>query len=281
MGEWPKNCANCGVPMPGRANTGDRGPDIAYFVHCRPCAALVAGQMDLLEAEPNGAKIRIYGCRRCGTTRAFRATWKPRCPVCLDERTRGLGIRLLAERRARGIVLARSAEYEWPGWTLLAGDYWGLPWNHPREAGKRVSSHGFWGRHQACGMVALLKKVRVECRFCPAEPGSRTHHARRHDPHLLYLVEFQGLLKFGHGNAQRIRTHQLEGAEVRLVLQATHAEVVAAERVLKKRHRELLVPRGTLLPHSFGRGTEVVAAGVPVDLAEVLLRARDVTDRFR
>lgn len=281
MGEGGYDCANCGVPVPGRKNTGNQGPDIAYFMHCRACAELVADQMELIEDRPNQARIKIYRCRRCTTTRAFRSGWKPRCPVCLDRRTRGLGSRRLAERRARAIVRARAEEYEWPGWTLLAGDYWGMPWNYSREAGEPVISHGFWGRHDACGMVAKLDKVRVECLFCPAEPGSRTHHARRDDPHLLYLVSSGKLLKFGHGNARRIRTHLLEGATVVLALQARHAEVVAAERRLKQQFREQLVPKGTRLQHSFGEGTEVVLAGTPVDLVAVLPGGREVTDRFR
>jgi len=101
-------------------------------------------------------------------------------------------------------------------WTVLTTDVWGLPW--VEEA--RSISHGRWAAHDECGTVQKLKAGRVECRICPPEPDSRSNRARRDDPHLLYLVRYRGLKKFGHGDERRVRAH----------LRATSAEVVQAVR---------------------------------------------------
>ena len=59
-----------------------------------------------------------------------------------------------------------------------------------------------------------LKAGRVECRVCPPEPDSRSNRARKDDPHLLYLVRYRGLKKFGRGYEGRVKAHQNAGAEV-------------------------------------------------------------------
>lgn len=87
MNGLPKICMNCGTPMPNRAKSGERGPDIAWMVHCRDCAALALDSMRIVAQRPSGAAIDIWRCRRCGTTRSCRPGWLTRCMICLDERT--------------------------------------------------------------------------------------------------------------------------------------------------------------------------------------------------
>jgi hypothetical protein len=112
----------------------------------------------------------------------------------------------------------------------LAADVYGLPWKGIRAD---YLSHGTWPRHDACGMVAKLGLGAVDCPTCGPEPGSRTHHARRDDPYLLYLVCTKRWQKFGVGDQQRVRARVRGGAEV---IQAPFARIVLAERTLKQRH---------------------------------------------
>ncbi|MCW3817867.1 hypothetical protein ONA91_25795 [Micromonospora sp. DR5-3] len=92
------------------------------------------------------------------------------------------------------------------------------------------------------------------------------------------------MLKFGVGGARRVRQHLLAGAEVVEVVEGRHADVIAAEAILKRQKREAAVPLGIWrtwrMPASFGAGTEVVRADVRIRLADVLTAGRDVTDRF-
>lgn len=143
-------------------------------------------------------------------------------------------------------------------------------------------SHGTWARHDTCGKVQKLNpsQGRTECRHCPPDPESRTHRARAGDRYLLYLVRQRAVQKFGHGYEARVREHWLGGAEIMQVIEATHTEVVTAELALKRRHgRRLRVPRRRHLPKSFGAGTEVLPASIPIDLTTVLSGV-NVTSRF-
>jgi hypothetical protein len=85
-------------------------------------------------------------------------------------------------------------------------------------------------------------------------------------------------------SAWRLREHLLAGAELVEVVEGRHADVIAAEAILKRQKRDAAVPlriwRRWRMPASFGAGTEVVRAGVQIRLADVLPDGRDVTDRF-
>ncbi|MEV0154244.1 hypothetical protein AB0H57_10955 [Micromonospora sp. NPDC050686] len=305
-------CVNCGETVHGRANTRRRGPDIAWFVHCRPCADLVADQIEPLGMLPGGS-ADLHRCRTCGSLRVCRTGWRTRCHVCLDQRSLGLalaaGERLLARlpaepaiaeqvRRFAGLVtddaitVRAAAEFQAAialgteldrrrrdGWTDIAGDVHGLPWYGERQ---RNHSHGTWGVHLACGSWQPLRDR--ACGQCPPEPTDRTFAALRDTSYLLYLVRHHGLLKFGVGNAGRVRHHLRHGAEPVEVLEGRHADVIAAEAALKRQKREAAVPlrwwRTRRMPASFGAGTEVVRIGVQIRLADVLIDGRDVTDRF-
>jgi hypothetical protein len=161
-----------------------------------------------------------------------------------------------------------------PGWTVLATDVWGMPW----LAG-RPTSHGTWATHDACGVVQKLTAGRVECRVCTPEPDSRSNRARRDDPHLLYLVRYRGLKKFGRGYEGRVREHLSAGAVVVQVIRARHEDVAKAESRLRVRHRGRFRRRSRGMLESFGTGTEVVPASTRIDLAE-WLDGEDVTHRF-
>jgi hypothetical protein len=310
MKRGDKWCVNCGDKVIGPASVAERGPDVAWFVHCRACAELATEPMELVEDRPGGARIQILRCRRCGTERACRPRWRTRCHVCLDERydpdsevsedvravlgsshqigraRRFLGLADDEPVPLKGVVEFLAAttlettldSYRWPGWTVLAGDVWGLPW---LGKGIKSTSHGTWGRHDVCGTVALLKRGGTECPSCQPEPGSRTHRARKDDPHLLYLVRYRHWHKFGHGDDARVRAHLRAGARVVQVLTATHAEVVTGEATLKRRYRGRTVGAKATMPTTFGTGTEVLPARVPLDLTSVLPAGRDVTDRYR
>jgi hypothetical protein len=251
-------CANCGEGMPARANSGRRGPDIAWLVHCRECAELVGEQMDVVWERPGGESIEILRCRWCGTARTCRPGRRTRCMVCLDERSglfkgRGVGdVRSLGDRFLRVIASAfeiQERQVRWqhvwevqnylvvqqrlealarPEWTLLATDIQGLPF----WVGDR--SHGTWAQHDACGRIQKITAAHPECRTCPLRPESRTHRARADEPQLLYLVRYRNLLKFGHGDANRVRAHLRAGCTPVRVLRARHREVVAAELALKE-----------------------------------------------
>lgn len=307
-----KICANCRTPLPARANSGRRGRDIAWMVHCKECAALALDQMELLEDRPGGVPIQIWACKFCGMTRSCRPGWLARCQMCLDERTvlepdedADLQAALVGNAKLRkalaemvGVrprevtpkvfreVLSYAAagaaveKVEEPGWTVLGNDVYGLPWFTAEEP----TSHGTWARHDACGKVGKLTEGRTECRTCPPAPGSRTHRARAQTPQLLYLVRYLDLLKFGHGDARRVRAHLRSGCKPVLVLKANHQDVVQAELALKRTlHQHLINPVEWNLPVSFGRGSEVVPDHVTVNLREVLAGAQhveDVTSRF-
>jgi hypothetical protein len=161
-----------------------------------------------------------------------------------------------------------------PGWTVLATDVWGMPW----LAGRSIS-HGTWGAHDACGAVQKLKAGRVECRVCPPEPDSRSNRARRDDPHLLYLVRYRGLKKFGRGYEGRVKEHLGAGAVVVQVIRARHEDVAKAESRLRVRHRAKFRSRRRGMLESFGTGTEVVPASTRIDLTE-WLDGEDVTHLF-
>lgn len=257
--------------------------------------------------------IQVYRCKRCGDLRSCRPGWHTRCHVCLDERTDEelleeasraclalfsqdpilalrAGRNLMVERgqpiTARVVVEATSsltvasqlARYERPGWSVIATDIWGLPWNGVRS---RPTSHGTWGRHDACGTVAKLTTGSLDCPSCGPQPGSRTHQARHGEPYLLYLVTIGRHVKFGVGTQDRVREHQRGGATVLQVLRATFAEVVFAERALKTAHiQEVVNKRTRKMPASFGQGTEVVGRKVKIDLRDILPGAEDVTSWF-
>lgn len=311
-------CANCHEPLIGRTRSATRGPDCAWCGQCARCAELTKDQLELVEDRPDGQFIQILECRRCGSARACRPGWTTRCHICMDERTSAehidawlelyqtIGsdsdltsneveseVREYAGLSAKEPITDRDrAEYavallveeeielrERTGWTLLATDLYGLPWWFDLEP---KGSYGTWARHDVCGKVQKLNpgRGRTECRHCPPDPQSRTHRARAGDRHLLYLVRLGRLQKFGHGDEARVRAHVRAGAEVVQVLEATHAEVVAAELLLKRRHnRRLRAGRHSRLPSSFGAGTEVLPASIPIDLTTVLSGA-DVAFRF-
>lgn len=311
-------CVNCLERIVGRPRSATRGPDCAWFGQCSRCSALTSNQLEIVEDRPDGQFIQILRCRRCGSTRACRPGWTTRCHVCVDARTslqwidgwldlyRTIGpdsdlstaeveveVRAFAGTRAgEALTDLNRAEYVLDllqteevqrrartGWTLLASDLYGLPWYDDPEP---RASHGTWARHDACGKVQKLNsgRGRTECAHCPPDAASRTHRARATDPHLLYLVRHGSLQKYGHGDEARVRTHLRGGAEVVQVLEASHAEVVAAELTLKRTHaRRLRLPRGHQLPISFGAGTEVLPTSIVVDLADVLAGV-DVRHRF-
>ncbi|RZT83863.1 hypothetical protein EV383_0683 [Pseudonocardia sediminis] len=273
--------------------------------------------MKLIEDRPNGQSIQIWECRSCEATRACRPGWLTRCHVCLDERTDpsiaeaygmifesmittdeerqklrdiyGVGANeWIDDVDAHGLIMYNTVQdellmHERPGWSVLAADIAGLPWGG--HSGRR-SSHGVWGRHDACGTVQSMRAV--ECAVCPPTPGSRTHRARAESPQLLYLVAFDdpagvgSLVKFGHGSRRRVLDHISGGAVPLLVLRATFRQVVKAERKLAARYGCDAVGAITGLPASFERGTEVVPAGLNVDLHRVLsgTGVTDVTELF-
>ncbi|MGC4862311.1 hypothetical protein [Micromonospora sp. DT41] len=306
-------CVNCGAVVDGRANSGHRGPDIAWYIHCRPCAASVADQMEPLNLLPTSSDADIHRCRQCGGHRVCRAGWRTRCHVCLDGRSSGLalaaGERLLSELpndpalatqllRFAGLtttdaISARvAAEFRAAvalgeeldrrrrdSWADLTVDVYGLPWFGER---RRALTHGGWGVHTTCGSWQRLR-VR-DCQACPPEPGSRSFAVLRDTPYLLYLVQHRGLLKFGVGAAPRIREHLRAGAKLVEVREGRHCDVIAAEAILKRQKREAAIPlrvwRTWRMPASFGAGTEVVLATAQIRLADVLTDGRDVTARF-
>ncbi|WP_157740229.1 hypothetical protein [Micromonospora auratinigra] len=306
-------CINCGDAVHGRAGSRGRGPDIAWYAHCHPCAALVADQMERLDVLPEDSGAALYRCRTCGTDRICRLGWRTRCHVCLDERSTGhalaAGQRLLTDlpddpaladqiRRFAGFttadaITARAAQEfqaavalgteldrrRRDGWNDVTGDVHGLPWCGEWTG---PSSHGTWGVHDRCGTWQPLRGR--ACPQCPSEPGDRSFAALRDTLHLLYLVRHRGLLKFGVGGERRVRQHLLAGAELVEVVEGRHADVIAAEAILKRQKRQAAVPlrkwRTWRMPASFGAGTEVVRTGAPIRLTDVLTSGRDVTDRF-
>ncbi|RAN94177.1 hypothetical protein LAH08_06012 [Micromonospora noduli] len=308
-------CVNCGDAVHGRANTRHRGPDIAWYAHCPPCAALVADQMEPLGVLPADSGVDIHRCRNCGNHRICRKGWRTRCHICLDERSSGATLdtgREILSRLSAEPVLAHqvrqfadvatddavstraAAEFRaavalgndldrrrGDGWTDLAGDVHGLPWYGQR---RQSMSHGTWGVHLRCGSWQRLTGQGKGCVACPPEAGDRSFTALRDTPYLLYLVKHRGLLKFGVGGTPRVRRHLRAGAELLEVVEGRHADVIAAEAILKRRKREAAKPlrawRTRRMPTSFGRGTEVVRTRVRIRLTDVLPDGLDVTDRF-
>ncbi|MDH6464316.1 hypothetical protein M2302_004514 [Micromonospora sp. A200] len=269
--------------------------------------------MEPLDYLPAHSGINIHQCRYCGSHRVCRSGWRTRCHVCLDERSSGLALasgeqllsRLTHEpaladqvRRFAGLTdtaavpVRAAAEFQAAvalgeeldrrgrdGWTDLVGDVHGLPWYGEKRG---ISSHGTWGIHIRCGSWQRLGDA---CTECPPEQGDRSFAALRDTSYLLYLVRHRGLLKFGVGGARRVRQHLLAGAELVEVAEGRHADVIAAEAILKRQKRDAAVPlrvwRTWRMPASFGAGTEVVRAGVRIRLADVLPDGRDVTGRFK
>ena len=281
------------------------------MVHCRECAALVADTMTLVQHRPSGAAIDIWQCNTCAATRSCRPRWRTRCPVCLDERTvfedeeqSRLLDELKEEREFKQLVAdileidlrqvtpqhmwtvlnglfigEREEEFMRPGWTVLATDVRGMPW----FALDPSTSHGTWASHDVCGTVQNLTLARPECRVCPPEPGSRTHRAKADQPQMLYLIRWLDLLKFGHGDGNRMRSHRNAGCDVVQVLQGPHTDVVAAELRMKRHFRDQLIdPLEWEMPITFGTGSEVVPDDVPVRLADFLSgsNVKDVTHRW-
>jgi hypothetical protein len=272
VGERKTFCVNCLTRVRGRAGGRLRGRDIAWHAHCPPCAALVVDQMEpVLSVERSrGAPLEIHRCRWCGAERTCPAGWATRCHLCRDERTVG------ALASATTLVDA-LAQYEQPGWTVIAGDVLGLPWTDRQYERK---SHGTWGRHDACGRIQVMSRDRDECAVCTPEPGSRTHRARADDTHLLYLVRYQDFVKFGRGYRSRVHHHLRSGATPVQVLTARHADVHLAELALKRTHVRDVLRGITGVPESFGAGTEVLPIGLSPDLATFLPHGEDVTHRF-
>lgn len=316
VGPWPskgdvmKQCMNCGDHVYGRPSSSGRGPDIAWFIHCRPCADLVEDQMQVIADRPHGRPIQILRCRNCGVERSCRPGWRTRCHVCIDKRTDNVPAldvgRELVARSLRPDVefveLARKlsttstqrelttsaatananflalqerlALHTKVGWTILAGDVRGLPWTAERDG---TASHGTWGQHDDCGNIQKIPLGRVECEVCGPDTDSRTHWARRDEPYLLYLVRYGNIQKFGCGDARRVQAHLNHGAEVVQVLENTHEKVVAAELVLKRRYREhTLSSSKTPMPRTFGTGSEVVPIESKIDLCDVLGHSHDM-----
>lgn len=86
-------------------------------------------------------------------------------------------------------------------------------------------------------------------------------------------------MKFGHGDAVRVRAHLREGAKVVQVIEATHGEVVRAELVLKRRYPGVAREKGQPMPATFGAGTEVLPESMVFDLSGAL-HGDDVSFRF-
>ena len=190
-------CVNCGNPLAG-PDAVARGPDTAWHLQCWECYEFSASQLELTADQPEGAPIRIYRCRRCGTTRSCRPGWNTRCHVCLDERSVGpvvtdAGYVLLNGRggdpelrrpaltpptgeQIRRAVEASSLRVladvlraaQRPAWEILAADVHGLPWTGTRTS---AVSHGTWGRHKTCGTIARLDSGPIGCPACEPEPG--------------------------------------------------------------------------------------------------------------
>jgi len=193
-------CVNCGDPLAG-PDAVARGPDAAWHLQCWQCYELCAGQLELIADQPSGAPIRIYRCRRCGTTRSCRPGWTTRCHVCLDERSNGpvvtdAGYALLSGRGGdpelrrpaltppTGEQIRRAVEASSlrvladvlraarrPDWESLAADVHGLPWTGTKTS---AVSHGTWGQHKTCRTIARLDSGPIGCPACGPEWGSET-----------------------------------------------------------------------------------------------------------
>lgn len=166
-----------------------------------------------------------------------------------------------------------------PGWQVVATDICGLPW---AITGSAVS-HGGWARHRPCGTVQKITTARAECVVCAPPEGSRSFRARATQPHLLYLVQQNGLRKFGHGDTNRLRAHIHGGANVIQVLRGRFDRVVAAEALIKGRVKGRVASESyTDLPRTWGTGSEVVPRGLRIDLSDYLKPPKgiDITHRY-
>jgi hypothetical protein len=284
---------------------------------CAQCAEEIKGHLELILDHPDGEFIQIFRCIYCGSERACRPGWTTRCHVCHDERTAGswleeseviyrnwlaessegdvrdletslrefanignaeLDLHDIADFVSAECLAAELDLKAQTGWTLLGTDICGMPWYYDPD---KTNSHGTWAVHDACGRVQKLEPGRghTECRRCPPDPASCTYRARQEDKHFLYLVGFEDLIKFGHGDEARVRAHRRAGAKVIQVLEASHGAVVRAELVLKRQHAKVSRGKDRAMPRTFGAGTEVLSAASMFDLCEVL-DGVDVTLQF-
>ena len=153
-----------------------------------------------------------------------------------------------------------------------------MPWEFDPN---KTISHGTWAVHDACGRVQKLEPNRghTECQFSPPDSSSRTHRARQDDRQLLYVVGFEDLLKFGHGDEARISAHLRAGATVIQVVEASYGEVVRAQLAFRRQYAG--IPRATNrhMPPAFGASTEVLRLAMVFDRRQAL-GGDDVTFRF-
>jgi hypothetical protein len=245
-----KQCINCMTRLPRKEVT-----EVAWCALCAPCLRVVADQMKVLYDRPGGAPVQIHQCGWCGVARSCGVGSRTRCLVCLDDRSvpdpavqkiaRRLELdgtwRENSELIAATTVKIRLTKYFQPGWTVLATDVHGLPWTGFRWLTK---SHGTWGSNDETGEVHQLRLSRGE-------------------QNLLYLVRYGKVLKFGRGNADRVRAHGTLGAVPVLVLSGSSQEIAVARDRLKRLHR-----------------SEMVSQRTPVDLFAVLPDGLDVTDQY-
>lgn len=286
---------------------------------CAPKVVAIKGHLELMLDRPDGHPIQIFRCIFCGSERACRPGWTMRCHACLDDRTaqvwlddaetayrdwlagmdaheaseveRELCAYAMCDNREldaldiASFLAADTLAFEMDrraqsGLTLLATDLWGAPWTYDPD---RKISHGTWATHDACGRVGKLAPGRghTECQFCPPDSSSRAHRGRQNDKHLLYLVGFDNLIKFGHGDEARVRAHVRAGATVIQVIEASHSEVVRSELVLKRKYAR--IKRRTSarrMPTTFGAGTEVLPRSMTFNLNDLITGA-DVSHRYR
>lgn len=301
-------CENCHAPITGRPGSSTRGRDVAWFMSCPACSALAEKGIKRIK---HSVAIDIWECKTCGARRSCRPGWRTRCPVCLDDRTqltqhqralhdgrakKSHSLRLLpaptsntplVQVRAKELITRRATEAQadlrealaLPGWTYLASDICGLPWEPMLNV---TTSHGSWAVHDVCGKLQKINIGHRECVRCPPEQGSRTFRAKAAQQQYLYLVHQGGLLKFGHGTGRRISAHRAAGCSVVQVLRAPHADVVKAELALKRELRAQMVDPAHWdnVPDTFGTCTEVVEDTVDVQLSRFLPHATDVTNRW-
>jgi hypothetical protein len=182
------------------------------------------------------------------------------------------------------VIADKLTSVSWPGWTVLATDIGGLPWEAPvlLHTPARQQSHGTWAQHDACGNVQTIAQARPECRRCPPEADSRSYRAKTDQPHHLYLVRYRRVCKFGHGTTARVREHLRAGANPICVLRAPHQHVIAAETAIKHAYAQSILRTRRRQPHSFGAGTEALPATTDLDIHTYLNGAHveDVTHRF-
>ena len=96
---------------------------------------------------------------------------------------------------------------------------------------------------------------------------------------MLYVLGCEDLLKIGHGDGARISVNLRAGVTVIQVVEASHGEVVRAERALKRQYAEILRETNRPIPPAFGTGTEVLPLAMVFDVRQEL-GGDDVTFRF-